>query len=160
MADFKLINIGIAEIGISSSPDILRTILGSCVGICLYDPVKKIGGLSHIMLPELKSPSSSPKKYADTAIPLLISELEKNGAAKNRLISKIIGGATMFKLSENSMMSEIGRGNIAKVRTILDGLKIKIVAEDVGGDYGRTMDFQLDTGDIRIKSIGKPEKTI
>ncbi len=160
MADFKLINIGIAELGISESPDILRTILGSCVGICLYDPQKKIGGLSHIMLPVLKSESSSPKKYADTAIPLLISELEKKGASKRCMVSKIVGGATMFKLSENSMMSEIGRGNIAKVRQILEELNIKIIAEDVGGDYGRTMDFQLETGAIRIKSIGKPEKTI
>jgi chemotaxis protein CheD len=160
MADFKLINIGIADIGISESPDILRTILGSCVGICLYDPSRKIGGLAHIMLPVLKTVTSSPKKYADTAIPILISMLEKNGASRNRLIAKIIGGATMFKLSENSMMSEIGRGNIAKVRQILEDVGIKIIAEDVGGDYGRTMDFQLETGDIRIKSIGKPEKTI
>jgi chemotaxis protein CheD len=160
MADFNLINIGIAEIGVSESPDILRTILGSCVGICLYDPEKKIGGLSHIMLPVLKSLTSSPKKYADTAIPMLISELERYGASKNRLVSKIIGGATMFKLSENSIMSEIGRGNISKVRQILGGLGIKIIAEDVGGDYGRTMDFQLETGKIRIKSIGKQEKTI
>jgi chemotaxis protein CheD len=160
MADFKLINIGIAEMGVSESPDILRTILGSCVGICLYDPLKKIGGLSHIMLPELKTAASSPKKYANTAIPMLITMLEKNGASRNRLVSKIIGGATMFKLSENSMMAEIGRGNISKVRQVLEGLNIKIISEDVGGDYGRTMDFQLDTGDIRIKSIGKPEKTI
>ena len=58
------------------------------------------------------------------------------------------------------MMSEIGRGNISKVREVLGSFNIKIIAEDVGGDYGRTVDFQLETGDIRIKSIGKSEKTI
>jgi chemotaxis protein CheD len=158
--NFKLVNVGIADLGIAATPDILRTILGSCVGICLFDPEKRIAGLSHIMLPENKETNSNPKKYADTAIPLLLEEMEKMGAGRGSVKAKIVGGATMFKMSENSMMSEIGRNNIKKVREILGGMNIRIIAEDVGGEYGRTIDFYAEDGALKIKSLGRPEKTI
>ena len=159
--DFKLVNVGIADIGVSKAPDVLRTILGSCVGICLYDQKNKIGGMSHIMLPTVKTKTSSSKsKYADTAIPMLLEDIMKIGAKKEEVIAKIIGGATMFNVSDNSIMGEIGKNNVRKVREVLKELEIKIVAEDVGGDYGRTIDFYLDSGDIKIKSIGKKEKNI
>ena len=139
---FKLINVGIAETAVSQGTDVLRTILGSCVGICLYDSDKKIGGLAHIMLPTSKQAGASLKKYADTAIPLLIKELRDNGAGK--LIAKLVGGAMMFNLSENSMMGEIGKNNVIRSREMLEGLGIPIVAEDTGGNYGRTIDFHGD----------------
>lgn len=157
---FNLVNVGIADIGISTAPNILRTILGSCVGICFYEPDKKIGGLSHIMLPSIESRSSSKKKYADSAILLLLQELEKNGAEKRKIIAKIVGGATMFKISNNNIMGDIGKKNIKKVKEVLDELKIRIVAEDLGGDYGRTVNFYTETGEVRIKSIGRGEKVI
>lgn len=157
---FELINVGIADYGVSGTPNILRTILGSCVGICIYDPEAGIGGLSHIMLPTSKKETSNIKKYADTAIPSMIGDMIKAGADKRRLIAKIAGGATMFKHTENSLMGDIGRNNISSVKNILSGLEIMIVSEDVGGDYGRTIDFYLETGDIRIKTIGKDTKVI
>jgi len=158
--NFTLINVGIADLKVASGSDILRTILGSCVGICLYDADAKVGGLSHIMLPVMKSSASSEKKYADTAIPLLLDEMKKIGARKEKLIAKIIGGATMFNLSENSMMAEIGRNNIIKVREILDVMKIRIIAEDTGGDYGRTIDFYMENGEIKVKSLGKEDRIL
>ncbi len=150
--DFSLINVGIADLGISQSPNILRTILGSCVGICLYDPKSKTGGISHIMLPVRVNTESSRKKYADTAIPLFIEELEKKGIKKKNIIAKIVGGATMFQFSDSSMMSEIGKNNIVKVKEVLKGMDIDIVSEDVGGNYGRTIDFYLETGEVKVKS--------
>ncbi len=158
--NFKLVNIGIAELGVVVSPDILRTILGSCVGICLYDAEKSIAGLSHIMLPVMNDRNSNAKKYADSAIPLLLSEMEKQGAMKNKITAKIVGGAMMFKISENSMMSEIGKNNVKKVKEVLESHNIKILAEDVGGDFGRTIDFYAGDGSLKIKSLGRPEKTI
>ncbi len=157
---FDLINVGIADLGVAASPNTLRTILGSCVGICLYDSKMKIGGLSHIMLPSSKKPANNLKKYADTAIPLMIDEMIKIGAVRERLVAKLAGGATMFKHSENSLMGEIGKNNILCVREILGLLKIPVLSEEVGGDYGRTIDFYLETGELKIKTIGKEPKII
>jgi chemotaxis protein CheD len=158
--NFKLISVGIADLKVTSTPDILRTILGSCVGICCYDYEKKIAGLSHIMLPTMNENASNEKKYADSAIPLLIAEMERAGANVERITAKIAGGASMFKLIGNGIMSEIGKNNVAKVREVLTGLHVKIVAEDIGGDYGRTIDFYSEDGTLKIKSLGKAEKII
>jgi chemotaxis protein CheD len=158
--EFKLINVGIADFSVSSSPDILRTILGSCVGICLYDPQTKIGGMCHIMLPSMREESRSVKKYADTAIPMVLGEMASRGAERDRIKAKVVGGAKMFNVSENSMMGEIGNNNVFKVREVLKSYSIGIVAEDTGGNYGRTIDFYLDSGMVKIRSMGKEEKTI
>ena len=157
---FDLINVGIADMGIDLAPNTLRTILGSCVGICIYDPDVKLGGLSHIMLPSSKKPANNIKKYAETAIPYMIDEMIKMGADRRRMIAKIAGGSTMFRHTENTLMGDIGKNNIVSTREILARLKIKIVSEDVGGDYGRTIDFYLETGELKIKTIGKEPKTI
>ncbi len=158
--EFHLINVGIADYCVSSSPDILRTILGSCVGICLYDEQLKIGGMCHIMLPSMKEQNASVKKYADTAIPMMIHEMKEKGADPGKIKAKIIGGARMFNVSENSMMGEIGNNNTAKVREVLNELAIGIVSEDTGGNYGRTIDFYLDSGMVKIRSMGREEKII
>ncbi|TAL39465.1 MAG: chemotaxis protein CheD [Spirochaetes bacterium] len=158
--NFKLVNVGIADIGVAMTPDILRTILGSCVGICLHDPSSRVAGLSHIMLPEHSDSNSNEKKYADTAIPLLITRMEESGAKRSNIQAKIVGGAMMFKISESSMMSEIGRNNVKKVREVLQAQGIGIVAEDVGGDYGRTIDFYAENGQLKIRSLGRSEKIL
>jgi chemotaxis protein CheD len=152
---FKLITVGIAELEVAEPPDILRTILGSCVGICLYDKKNKIGGLSHIMLPKINDKNSNKKKYADTAIPLLLEEMLKKGAIIDSITAKIIGGATMFNIPNKSTLFNIGQSNILSVKEILNQLKIKIKAEDLGGDFGRTIDFFMDTGSVTIKNLNK-----
>lgn len=158
--EFKLITIPIADYKVSQSPDILRTILGSCVGICLYDPESRIGGLAHIMLPENNNKSTNPKKYADSAIALMIDELLEKGANSERLVAKIAGGASMFKMPENSFIGSIGINNVKKVREVLNNYLITVIGEDVFGDYGRTVDFFLETGKLKIKSLGHEDKVI
>jgi len=158
--DFDLINIGIADMAVAVSPNILRTILGSCVGICIYDPEIKVGGMAHIMLPTSRKPSNNLKKYADTAIPLMIDEMIKLGSDKTRLVVKLAGGATMFKHTETPLMGDIGRNNINSVREMLAKLEIPILSEDVGGEHGRTIDFYLETGELKIKIIGETSKSI
>lgn len=157
---FDLINVGIADMAVGVSPNILRTILGSCVGICVYDKDTGIGGLSHIMLPSSKRASTNQKKYADTAIPLMIDEMVKLGADKSRMVAKLAGGATMFKHSENSLMGDIGKNNISCVKEILSAMSIPVIGEELGGDYGRTIDFYLETGELKIKTIGKDPRII
>ena len=105
--DIKQIKVGIADMNTAVSPDIIMTIgLGSCVGITLYDGVNRIGGLSHIMLPDSTQFSSvnNAMKFADLAIPMLIEKLEKLGARKRNLKAKIAGGASMFKFKDKSMI--------------------------------------------------------
>lgn len=152
-----LVNVGIGDIAASSNTVILRTILGSCVGICIYDEEKKIGGLAHIMLPVMPDGGKIPNKYADTAIPNLIEEMENLGADLKKMTAKIVGGATMFKLSEDSFMGEIGKNNTKKVKEILEQFNIPIIAEKVGGDKGRSIDFFLENGQVRVKSVGSED---
>ncbi|OPY35382.1 MAG: Chemoreceptor glutamine deamidase CheD [Methanoregula sp. PtaU1.Bin051] len=113
--------------------------LGSCIGLTLFDPEKKIGAMVHIMLPESSGRTDRPGKYADTAIPLLINELTVNGSKKKSLVAKIAGGATMFEAFSASM--NIGQRNIEKVKDLLAEHNIRIAADDTGGKMGRSVYF-------------------
>ena len=154
------IAVGISDYKISKAPDILVTYaLGSCVGIALYDPSALIGGLSHIMLPTCTLRADRTvddrMKYADTAIPDLISELELKGADRRSIVAKLIGGANMFNMQGSSFVETIGARNIEAARSELAHHKIPLIAEDVGSNYGRTVFFQLSDGIVRIQSLGK-----
>lgn len=156
----KTITVGISDLNIARSPDILVTYaLGSCVGICLYDQPAKIAGLSHIMLPssELSRDPSQSYRYADTAIVILIKKMEAAGANKSRLKAKIAGGAQMFAAISNSSISNIGQRNVDAVRSMLQKLRIPIIADDTGKDYGRTLYFSAEDGSMRIKSVNRGE---
>ncbi len=150
-----LINVGVAQVKIGQNPSILRTILGSCIGICIYDRVKKMGGLAHILLPIDTSNGTTPEKYADTAIPLLIQRLLKEGCTRNNMSAKIAGGASMFKFQANVTLGQIGDRNIEETKKILEQLKIPLLEEDTGGNTGRVIDFFLNDGHMKIKAAGK-----
>lgn len=156
------IKVGIGDLNIAKAPDRLITLgLGSCVGIALIDSFNKIAGLSHIMLPDSKSFSntSNPMKYADTAIPLLMQKLIASGANRNNLKAKIAGGASMFSFADKSPMMDIGKRNAETVKSVLKDLNIPIIAEDVGGNKGRTMIVDPTTGTVilRITGVGVKE---
>lgn len=161
----KSLIIGIADLNIASSSDVLITYaLGSCIGICLYDHFKKIAGMAHIMLPystEYKyNDNINIMKYADTAAPELIKRMEKLGASRARMVAKIAGGAQMFALKEKLDSLNIGKRNIIATKEILKDLNIKLIAEDVGLDYGRTVEFSAETGILKIKTIANGIKEI
>lgn len=158
----KIIKIGMADLNVAKPPDILQTCgLGSCVGVCLWDQVTKIGGMAHIMLPSSsQGKSGNDAKFADTAIPWLIEEMKKLGADKSRLVSKIAGGAQMFSFySENDIM-RIGERNAEAVKAILSKLKIRLLAEDTGGNYGRTIEFYTENCKLYVRTINLGEKFI
>lgn len=156
------IKVGMADLQICVVPDSLTTLgLGSCVGIALYDRVKKVSGLAHIMLPDSTqiTRDKNPAKFADTGIDLLIEKMVGLGADSKRLQAKIAGGAQMFSFqsSTNDLM-RIGDRNVEAVKKKLKELGIPILAEDTGANYGRTIVFFSETGELLVKSVGKPEK--
>ena len=150
-----IVNVAMADIKVAVSPTTLVTILGSCVGVALYDPEIKIGGLSHIMLPNREESKGDPMKYADSAIDLLMGLMEKRGVIKARKVAKIVGGANMFPSIKKGTTSDIGKRHIDAVKKKLKEEGIRIIAEDIHGDFGRSIEFYMINGKIIIKRSGK-----
>lgn len=164
MSEGETVRVGISDIQIVNYPNKLRTAgLGSCVGIVLYDSSQKVAGMIHSMLPDhtlsTQASPSHPGKYVDTAIPFLIEELQKMGINRRSLKSKLAGGAEMFKLTEKSI-SRIGHRNVLKVREMLAELAIPIVAEETGGTFGRTIEFDTLTNQLLIRTASQGERFI
>lgn len=159
----EMIKVGMADLKVCKAPDTLTTLgLGSCVGIALYDPVTKVSGLAHVMLPDSTkiSNNSNIAKFADTAIDKTIDDMIKLGASRTRLVSKIAGGAQMFSFSSKNDLMRIGDRNVEATKKKLAALRIRILAEETGENYGRTIEFYSETGDLKIKTIGKDIKII
>lgn len=157
------IKVGMADLNVCKSPDMITTLgLGSCIGIALYDPVTKIGGLAHIMLPDSTQMrnNSNIAKFADTGIEELVKRMIEAGASKSRLVAKIAGGAKMFEVSGLSAIGNVGERNAQASKEKLKQLGIPLKAEDTGLNYGRTVELYTETGEFRIKSVGKTVKTI
>lgn len=156
MSGVKVVKVGMADLNIVKAPDIVTTLgLGSCVGVTLYDPMIKLGGLVHIMLPDstqIKN-NSNEAKFADTGIKLLLNRMVEQGADKNRLVAKIAGGAHMFEFKNIDDMMRIGTRNVMAVIEILDALKIPLISKDTGSNYGRTIELHTLTGMLLIKTI-------
>ncbi len=145
-----------ADLKVGKSDDVIITSgLGSCIGLTLYDSKTEIGGMAHVMLPEFPDnrKQGNPAKYADTAIKMLLEELKKSGANKSRLEAKMAGGAQMFNFSNTSNKMRIGARNIQAVKKIMKQEKIKILGEEVGENYGRTMELHTKNGDVLIKTV-------
>ncbi|WHH58960.1 chemotaxis protein CheD [Petroclostridium sp. X23] len=153
----NLIKVGMADLNTTKCPGVLTTLgLGSCVGIALYDRVTKVGGLAHIMLPnstQVKN-NSNRAKFADTAIYDLLDMMINLGAKKNNITAKLAGGAQMFSFSQANDIMKIGQRNAAASKEILNKLTIPIIAEDTGGNYGRTIELDTVTGLLMVKTIG------
>ena len=161
MAD--LIRVGMADYKVGRAPStIISYGLGSCIGISLYDPQTKAGGLLHIMLPDSTQarPTDNPAKFADTGLPLMLRDVLELGASRSRLVAKIAGGAQMFAFANATDIMRVGVRNAEAVKRVLRELDIRLLAEDTGGNYGRTVQIDLDTGAYKVKTIDKGEKEI
>ena len=158
----KIIKIGMADLNVATPPDVLQTCgLGSCVGVCLWDPITKVGGMAHIMLPSSsQGKTGNDAKFADTAIPWLIEEMKKLGAEKSRLISKIAGGAQMFSFYSDNDIMKIGERNTEAVKKVLAEKRIRLLAQDTGGNYGRTIEFNTENSQLYVRTINLGEKYI
>lgn len=154
-----LITIGMAELKVVKAPKSITTVgLGSCVGICLFDNKEKILGVSHAMLPKSASiiNNTNKAKFVDTSIDELLSQMIRLGAVKTRIVAKIIGGAQMFDYDSVLDSMRIGDRNIQSSRACLSMLGIPIIAEDVGGNYGRTIIASSKNGMVTIKVVAGP----
>lgn len=160
----QIIKVGMADLNICFSPDGLTTLgLGSCVGIALRDPVLKMGGLAHIMLPDstkIRSTTLNIPKFADTGIEELVKRMEAKGARRSRMTAKLAGGASMFAFQGNSDMAQVGDRNVEASRRKLAQLRIPILAQDTGKNFGRTVIFYPETGDYVIRAVGRNETII
>lgn len=154
--------VGMADLAVARSPTVLVTIgLGSCVGVALYDEKARVGGLAHIMLPYSGNvPVTNPAKFADTALPLLVSNLKREGAAVRRLTAKVAGGAQMFQLAKPTEAMRIGERNTEAVLAWLSAAGIPVVAQDTGGNWGRTVELDTASGELVVKTIAHGERRL
>ncbi len=156
-----MILVGMADSAVAKKPEKITTLgLGSCVGISLYDKSTGVGGMVHIMLPSIEQARSKENiaKFADTGIPALIDSMVDLGAYKHRTTAKIAGGASMFSFNSNTQLN-IGERNVIATTETLKELKIPIIAQDTGLNYGRTIILDTENGELTVKSAIKGIKT-
>ena len=156
------IQVAMGEGVVAGAPRVISSLgLGSCVAVILYDAQRKIGGLAHIMLPDSASVHGRRPSYqcADTAIATLLKRLQGNGAARQDIVAKIVGGARMFSCYKGSETG-IGKQNILSVRHILSREQIPLVGEDTGGHHGRSVEFHPSSGRVIVMAIGREEREI
>jgi len=156
--------VGIAQLKTAGPGECLVTLgLGSCVVVAIYDDKSKRGSLAHIMLPHeafgRRREDENMLKYADVAIPASVRMLEEQGCSRSSMSAKIAGGSCMFDLSKDGH-ADIGQRNISASKEILASLEIPLVAVDTGGTRGRSVEFRIDTGELRVRTVYGPEKII
>lgn len=156
-------SIGLGEMRVSRDPNevLVAFGLGSCLGIGMYDPVSKVGGMIHVVLPEQKS-GNDPNlaKFVDTGIPLLLGKVLAEGGVQSRIIVKMGGGANMLTSPGLSGIFDIGSRNINKAHEVLKELKIKLVVEEVGGHVGRTVRMYISDGRMTVRMMGSQERDL
>jgi chemotaxis protein CheD len=149
--------VGMGQAVFAQEPARLTTILGSCVAVTLYSPVRRLGMLSHVVLPQSKGSMSNPAKFADTAVPHMLLTLKRQGVEPRELTAKFVGGACMFG---NGTCAQIGESNVRAVAQALEAAGIRVAGRDVNGTSGRRICFDLATGSITVTSVGHPSQTI
>ena len=157
----KIINIGMGEMYItdSASTVLVAPGLGSCVGLTMYDPEKRVGAMAHIVLPESLSTKKNTLlgKYANEAVPELLKGMIKLGSRKENIVVKFSGGAQMFTLEKGANVLNIGVRNVLAVKQILQEEGMKVKNSDTGGNKGRTMRLDIASGNVFVKIIGQQE---
>lgn len=150
--------IGVADMIVSDAPDdvLVTYALGSCLGVTIYDPRARVGGLLHVMLPDSAidpAGASTPYKFVDTGVPALFKAAYALGARKDRIIAKVAGGASTSSGTGTDHF-QIGRRNFLKLRELFWRNGVLIAAQDVGGTTSRTMLLDIATGVVRLKMNG------
>lgn len=147
--------VGIGELAVTSDDELLSTgCLGSCVGVALYDEQHGIAGLVHIKRPSADAADpETPGKFADTGIHTLLEVMETQGANRSRIRAKIAGGGNILDITYHD--NSISQRNIEQTRAVIESLGIPIVSEDVGGDNGRVLTFDAQTGALSVNTVSR-----
>lgn len=157
------IPVGMAEIKVSGGEgDALVALgLGSCIGVCMYDRRNRIAGMAHVMLPTSDGKATpQPGKFADTAVPALLEQMRKAGASAADILCVIGGGAEVFSFGSQNPTLAIGKRNAAAVREALREASVRLLAEDVGGNVGRTVALTVDAGVVSVRPVGGSQKDL
>lgn len=151
--DSSTLTVGIGGCRIAKIPCVLKTTLGSCIGVTLYDQTKRLGGMIHIMLPRKTSNNGRLTKFADTGIPNLIDcMINQHGSSRSSLIAKIFGGARMFNVFSKAL--DIGSNNIEATVNILRQQRIRLESNKTGGTKGSQIIFYTSNGRVTYRTIG------
>ncbi|MEZ4457961.1 MAG: chemotaxis protein CheD [Gemmatimonadales bacterium] len=148
----------VSELIVTDAPaQLVAVALGSCVAVALYDPSNKIGGLAHVLLPTqaMGKISGEPGRYAQSAVPVLVERMIARGARAPAIIARLVGGASMFVSLTPPGTIQVGDRNVVAAREALHRHGIRLVGEAVGGDFGRTAEFDLETGRITVTSYNR-----
>jgi len=148
--------VGISELEVARAPATLGALgLGSCVAIILHDAEARVGGLAHVLLP---SPAVGrrnqylPGRYAPTAVEELLTRMRALGAATPRLTARLVGGASMFAGLQPPGTIQMGERNVHAARDALHRHGIRLIGEVVGGDFGRSVELDVESGTVRVTS--------
>ncbi len=164
MVVLETMNVGLAEIRYGKDEECLKSIgLGSCVGVVLYHPSSHTAGMAHVMLPDSSATRTTDYllgKFADTAIKAMVDWFKKEKFVLSELKAKISGGSEMFKANGTRLSGRIGPRNVEAVKQQLSNFNIKLIAEDTGGHFGRTIAFNCSSQELHIRTIHSGEKTI
>lgn len=135
--------------------------LGSCIGVCLYDPLTRVAGMVHVVLPKSQADKTGelPGKFADTAIPAIIQRMVEQGASASRLKAAIAGGAQLFQFGVSNSL-DVGSRNAEAVIAALREAGIPLIAKDVGGNVGRTLRMTSEDGLVVVRTIGGAEREL
>ncbi len=146
----------VADLNVAHGDNVLTTVgLGSCVAIMLYDPVALVGGMAHVLLPSpaLSRNSDNPARVPQTAVPRLVELMAGLGANPRRLVARIAGGASMFANLAAMGTIQMGERNVVATRQVLNVHGLPLVAEAVGGDFGRTVRQYMADGRVEVSSV-------
>lgn len=150
--------VGIADLGTAGPGEVLAAIgLGSCVAVAIRDRRGRRGALAHIMLPRQsdgrRREGENMRKYADVAVGEAVRTLEGGGCRRADLEAKIAGGASIFDLGRGTDGGEIGARNVEAVVRALEAAGVRLVASDVGGREGRTVEYSIETGELAVRTV-------
>ncbi len=163
IAESNALAVGLGELQVSRDPQdqLVAYGLGSCVAVAMHDPVARVAGLLHAVLPE-RPREAAPlcPKYVDTGIPALLARLEELGAVRSRLRVRMVGGANMLASANAGLALNIGERNIAMARSTLAGLRLRLAAEDVGGNKGRTVRLYVADGRMTVRVLGSQTREL
>lgn len=150
-------SVGMGQIVLAHAPGQLTAVLGSCVGLALHHPQRRVGILGHIVLPYSGGRSGNAGKFADTAVPTMIQQMLEAGAPARALVAKIAGGAQMFG-SGGPM--QIGASNVEAITRALAAAGIRLVGQDVGGGKGRRVILDCATGEFTVQCVGERSRQV
>ncbi|MFA5074278.1 MAG: chemotaxis protein CheD [Nitrospirota bacterium] len=139
------------SIFVHGKPCVVTTVLGSCVSICVWDPLTKIGGMNHYMLPFWNGEGLASPKYGSIAIPKMLEKMIRLGANKKGIQAKIFGGSEVLRVTSSAM--NIGERNIMLAQDMLQEEKIPVISSDVGGKTGRKIIYDTSTGNVFVKKL-------